>query len=260
MSSPIATPVSSPQPSSEGRRGTSIAEFDEFARGYDAGMSHPLMRLCGRSAEDFLRPKARWLLNQLASWSPSRRAELRLLDLGCGTGTFLAVLRRLGFQGELYGGDVSPKMLAEAARRWPDDAGNCPRWELLTGHTWPYADETFDCVVCCCVLHHVSQDARDDLFREASRVLRPGGQLVVFEHNPWHPLTQLVVRTMRIDRHAVLLSVGEIRKRATRAALIVRCTEYLLFLPPRWKWAERVDRWCRHLPCGGQYVVVAQKT
>ena len=46
---------------------------------------------------------------------------------------------------------------------------------------------------------------RPGLYREVTRLLRPGGRLYVFEHNPWNPVAQWVVRHTPIDRDAVLL-------------------------------------------------------
>ena len=47
------------------------------------------------------------------------------------------------------------------------------------GRELPFADATFDTVVCCTMLHHVpSTAAQDRLLAEAARVLKPGGRLL----------------------------------------------------------------------------------
>jgi hypothetical protein len=92
-----------------------------------------------------------------------------------------------------------------------------------------------------------------------ARVLRPGGLAVVFEHNPYHPATQWVVRTTKIDQNAILLPPREVRTGFCSVGLRDIQKRYLLFFPPRWRWLQPVERWLEKLPLGGQYVIVAVK-
>jgi SAM-dependent methyltransferase len=236
---------------------TSVAEFDAHAAGYDAGMEHPLKRLLGRSAEEYVACKVRWLLRELrrrpSPGAAPRSEPLRLLDFGCGAGTFLRQLRRSGMAAELTGCDVSDAMLHEARARW--DCGPEPRWDVVGDGVLPYAEREFDVVILCCVLHHVPAERRRAIVCEAARVLAPDGRLFVFEHNPWNPLTRWVVRTTAIDRHVSLLTPREVGDDLRAAGLSPVRPSYLLFFPPRWPWCRWFDDrlgWC---PVGGQYVV-----
>jgi ubiquinone/menaquinone biosynthesis C-methylase UbiE len=96
--------------------------------------------------------------------------ETRVLDVGCGTGNYAAVLREAAGC-RVSGVDPSAQML-ERAR----DAAS---WEALlqgSAERLPFADASFDLVMSTDVIHHVRD--RDAYFREAARVLRPGGQIV----------------------------------------------------------------------------------
>jgi len=58
-------------------------EFAPFAEGYDAGMEQPLKRWLGRSAEEYLAVKVRWLVRDLRRRPLGERAEdwpIRVLD------------------------------------------------------------------------------------------------------------------------------------------------------------------------------------
>jgi len=277
-----------------------VAEFDQYAAGYSAGMEHPLKRLAGRSADEFVAVKVRWLLrdlarSRLAAWESSA-SPLRILDYGCGAGTFLKLLDQSGLTCELRGCDPSAAMLAEAAARWVDaadsrkqsrlgipvrrtpDGQECPsygrqtlpahlmtedsapcQFDLVPGGELPYDADSFHVVLVCCVLHHAAPDERVALLREGARVLAPGGRLYLFEHNPWNPITRLVVGGTSMDRNATLLSAAEVRAGLRRIGVHDVKTNYLMFFPPRWSWCRRLEdllEWC---PFGGQYVVTATK-
>lgn len=233
-------------------------EFDEYAQDYNAGMSHPLKCLAGGTAASYIQPKVRWLLRDLDKWSSANcpSAPLRLLDVGCGSGSFLKCLQQNHFSGQLRGCDISESMLAEAARTWGE--GAVPPLDLICNGELPYERQMIDVVIVCAVLHHVSINERAALFAEMARVLRPGGRLYIFEHNPWNPLTQMVVRTTDIDKNAILLTARKCRTLAQKVGMEVLSTDYLLFFPPRWEKLQRIEQSLYWLPMGAQYAVTAQ--
>jgi ubiquinone/menaquinone biosynthesis C-methylase UbiE len=236
------------------------AEFDAYAAGYAAGMEDPLKRLAGGGFDAFIDLKVRWLLRDLAR-RPLRcappAAGPALLDFGCGTGDLLQSLRRHGFGGALHGCDLSAGMLAEAARRWR--LGPPPALTHVGPGDLPFAPASVDLVTVCCVLHHVPPAEHPALLARLARVLRPGGRLVVFEHNPHNPLTRRIVRNAPIDRNAILVTAAQVRAAASAAALAELRTRYILFFPPRFPRLGRAERLLGWLPLGGQYVVAAEK-
>jgi SAM-dependent methyltransferase len=235
------------------------AEFDAYAADYDAGLDCPLRRWLGKDAESFIEVKAAWLLRELARKAALKPAHPppRLLDYGCGAGAMLRVLRRLGFAGTLVGCDVSAQMLKEARRRWRE--GPLPELAQMEDGRAPFRDNDFDLVVLSAVLHHVETPQRARTYADVLRVLKPGGLLYVFEHNPFNPLARWVVRRTPIDRSAVLLTPREVRAGLTSAGAGNTRTAYLMFFPPRLTWLRRLERLLQWLPCGAQYVVVAGK-
>ena len=94
----------------------------------------------------------------------------RVLDVGCGTGNYARALSSLaGWR--MSGLEPSAQMLERARDAAPWDA-------LVQGSAerLPFPANTFDLVMSTDVIHHVVD--RDAYFREALRVLRPGGRIV----------------------------------------------------------------------------------
>jgi len=164
------------------------AEFDKHAATYDGGLDNPIKRLMGNSPDQFIAVKARWLLRREKGL---RDGSLSLLDYGCGAGDLMRVLAELignkGASASFSGCDVSTGMLAEVARRWPGDLGVPPSVAAQDGARTPFADGQFDIATASAVLHHVPVADRPAVYAELGRVLKPGGRLYVFEHNPRNP-------------------------------------------------------------------------
>ena len=96
--------------------------------------------------------------------------DTRVLDVGCGTGNYAAALSE-ATNCRVSGVDPSGQMLERARGAAP--------WESLaqgSAESLPWVDDSFDVVMSTDVIHHVGD--RDAYFREAARLLRPGGHLV----------------------------------------------------------------------------------
>jgi SAM-dependent methyltransferase len=232
-------------------------EFDTYAAGYDGGMGNPLKSLAGAGADDFVAVKLRWLSRRWPDlWT---NAERSILDYGCGTATLLRLMHAAGVRGQLTGTDVSAGMLREAARTWPEGSAP-PNLHTQNGAGTGLPAASFDLAVISAVLHHVPVTERTSVYAELHRLLRPGGRLVVFEHNPWNPVTRLVVARTPIDQDAILLPPPEVAAALAKGGWRDIRTSHLMFLPPRLgvvaTAAERLFGW---LPMGGQYAVTASK-
>ena len=121
-------------------------------------------------------------LASLGCGNPTAVAELHegetVLDLGSGGGIdVLLSARRVGPTGKAYGLDMTDEML-ELARRNQREAG-VENVEFLRGtiEEIPLPDDSVDVIISNCVIN-LSADKRQ-VFREAARVLRPGGRFAV---------------------------------------------------------------------------------
>ena len=229
-----------------------MAEFDEYADGYKAGMEDPIKRAIGDSHERFLRIKLDQIHSDLGESDLEK--PLTYLDFGCGEGAFLSLVSEAHAQWDINGYDISEKMLKQARHRYPE-LSSC-RWH----HDVDSLEEgSFDVVTAICVFHHIPPALWQESMNKIYRLLKPGGSFYIFEHNPFNPLTLLIVKRAEIDRNAVLLSPGKSSGLARRTGFRNVITRFFLFTPPNWSISPRLDQYLTSLPLGGQYMVRAKK-
>jgi SAM-dependent methyltransferase len=223
-------------------------EFDLLAHNYDLMLADPLRSRFARSGEFFHRRKLEILRSQLRATGKSP-ADLSWLDLGCGRGDLL----RLGMTqfASAFGCDVSAASLKYCH-------GITVR-EQKRADLIPFDPHSFDLITAACVYHHVVAPERLRLAQSVRNSLRPGGLFAVFEHNPWNPMTQAIVRRSPIDVNATLLYPSESVALLKEAGFIRISLYYFLLVPEaaeaKLAWMER---WLRRVPFGGQYVVFGE--
>lgn len=232
------------------------AEFDRHAASYDGGLDNPIKRMMGDRADQFIAVKARWLLRREPGL---KTGGLALLDYGCGAGDLMRVLATMDARANFTGCDVSTGMLAEVPRRWPAGFGAPPATAPQDGARTPFASGIFDIVTISAVLHHVPPAERAAVYAELGRVLKPGGRIYVFEHNPRNPLVRYVIARTPIDENAILLDTREVQEGLLGAARYELETAYLMFMPPGLAFLGPIDRALAWLPLGAQYAVAARK-
>ena len=216
-------------------------EFDRFGATYEEAVDSAIA-FAGQEHDFYLEAKARRLVALARRFVGPGRP--RALDVGCGPGSFD---RHVSSAFELYGVDVSPAMVERARATNPG-----VEYAVSEARRLPHEDGRFDLAFAVCVLHHVAAADRLPLAHELRRVVRPGGLVAVFEHNPWNPLTRRVVRACAFDEGVELLPRSELEALLRAAGLDIVGTEYLLFVP--WR-ADPLEHALRRLPLGAQYVV-----
>lgn len=140
---------------------------------------------------------ARSRLLQQASVGP----DDRVLDVGCGTGTFAVLLETVHPGVAFTGLDPDPKALARA-RRKAARAGIAAVFDQGFSRALPYADASFDRVFSSFMFHHVPPDEKLGTLREIRRVLAPGGSLHLLDFgSPDSSARGLRARFLRAHQH-----------------------------------------------------------
>ncbi len=228
------------------------AEFDKFAQEYEQQLAAGL----GASGEEpsfFAEYKIKDIARVLGP--AGQAAPLRVLDFGAGIGNSVPFVRQHLPSAQLTCLDVSQRSLDVAQQRFPGQA----RYLAFDGRRIPCDDASFDIAYAMCVFHHIPESDHVALLADLRRVLRPGGRLFIFEHNPLNPLTRKVVRDCPFDENAHLLRAATLRARLRGAGFATPATQrYRIFFPHGLRGLRPLERLLAWLPLGAQYYVLAR--
>ena len=224
-----------------------MESFDEFAGNYDDLLHDPLRDRFAGGSEFFIRQKCRIVDRRLRQLNGGAR---RVLDAGCGQGTAFAFFER---DTHVFGSDISYPMLRDAVRRGPVT--------VQEPFDLPFADGTFDAVYAFCIYHHIPDEEHVRHLTELRRVVRPGGEVMVFEHNPYNPVTARIFARAPIDQGCHMIKPSRLRSIFRSAGFDDLDQGYLLFVPePLYATFGRLEPALSWLPLGGQYFVAGRKT
>jgi SAM-dependent methyltransferase len=227
-----------------------MTPFDRLSPSYDELLRDPIRdRFTGQEPRFFHRRKAD-LIRRFFRRRGLTTSDGHYLDVGCGKGELLGLLQS-DFE-QAAGCDVSEVMMQQIAgieTRLQSDSSQIP-----------FGDAQFDLVTAVCVYHHVSPASRAPLTREIARVLRPGGVFCIIEHNPYNPVTRLIVSRTPVDADAVLLPASEARRMAAAAGLLPLEQDYFLYFPQAlYRYIGRLEAALTKVPLGGQYAFFSRK-
>ncbi len=105
------------------------------------------------------------------------RPNEEVLDLACGTGEFERRVAATVPRARLVGVDLAPAMVERARAKFRGQPSI--QFEQADVHALPFENNAFDVAVCANTFHYFTHPRR--VLREARRVLRPGGRLVLLD-------------------------------------------------------------------------------
>jgi SAM-dependent methyltransferase len=229
--------------------------FDQVARDYEKIHNRSLPP--GVHSADFICQRAasviRWICEGCAG------KEFCYLDFGCGNGRMLKTLlesdavKPLVEHGRLrlFGFDTSAESINEAQNLMGDD-----RVCLVSDLNHLPKDVRFDFVISCHVFHHIPPAERAETVACLASWMKPSSRLVIWEHNPFNPITRLLVKTCPFDGDARLLTLNTTKTLFGKNSFRYREHAYVNVFPPRWLRLNAVsatEAKLAGLPIGAQY-------
>ena len=231
---------------------TDPGTFNSYARNYDK-IVEAAISASGESVEFFAELKGTLARNAIAPQVPSS-----MLDFGCGIGNTVRLLAQAFPEAVVTGVDPSQESIEVARERSSTDARRC-RFVVQEKTRLPFPDESFDVGFASNVFHHIPRRDHPSWIRELRRVIRPGGIILLFEHNPFNPLTRRSVRLCEFDKGVELLRPSYTRDLLRGGGFVPEPPHYY-FIFPRFLSALRpLERLVSSLPLGAQYFVRAQR-
>lgn len=216
-------------------------EFDQYAEQYDQVMRNSIPD--GLNEDGYF---AEYKIALMAARLGEKKPE-RILDFGCGAGRSLNHLDKYFPQAELWGYDVSPASLEVASRR-ASRAKLFLDWNAVI-------DIRFDVIIAANVFHHIPPSQRQLALSQCRNALAAGGQMFLFEHNPYNPATRWIFERCPFDADAEMLDLKTALTLSGKAGFRSKQHGYTLFFPRPLAFLRVLEPWLSRLPLGAQYYV-----
>lgn len=173
-------------------------------------------------------------------------AGRRLLDIGCGMGTFTIEAARRGARA--LGVDFAPAALTTAVHVARAEGADGARFVRADAARLPVADASMDVVLAADVTEHLDDDTLARILAECERVLRSGGVLVIYTPEQSHIFERLRERgALAPDpSHIGVRSAEQLAHAAESAGLAVETVRHLPSHVPVWNLLERA--FAAHVP------------
>jgi len=106
----------------------------------------------------------------------------KVLELGCGIGTFTSLIIPYVNEGEILAIDISDKSIEIANKTY---SSSNTKFLAVDATTYDFKDKTFDVIVLPDVLEHIPIELHDELFNKLQSVLKENGFIFIHIPNPY---------------------------------------------------------------------------
>jgi cyclopropane fatty-acyl-phospholipid synthase-like methyltransferase len=217
------------------------SEFDQHAAQYDQVLADAIP--LGLNEDSYFSEyKISLMANRLTGKNPAR-----ILDFGCGAGRSLTYIEKYFPHAEVWGYDVSLTSLEIAAERSP-----CTNvfadWNAIS-------DIRFDAIIATNVFHHIPPEQRKQALQRCRVALNDTGEMFIFEHNPYNPVTRWIFERCPFDANAEMISLKNAKNLIEASGFSVQSCGYTLFFPRPLSFLRPLESWIKFLPLGAQYYI-----
>jgi len=224
--------------------------FDNIADSYDEELKKSLGIFGNKNVSMFAKYKIKILKSKLS------QVPTNILEFGCGTGRNCIFIKNIFPNSNIFGCDISEKSL-EIARK----INLTIHYNMITN---PFDlskayKEPFDCIFISNVFHHIPINEHQFWLDALYGILSNKGFIIIFEHNPYNPITKYIFNTSKIDKDATMLNPSYCCSLLKKANFIDLRRDYTLFFLWRNGFFETIERILSWLPLGTQYYVIGRK-
>ena len=187
-----------------------------------------------------------------------------ILDIGCGSGVFAEYVSRTGAQ--VYGVDLNQESIGFAQRTFCMD-----NLQFLCQpiHKIGLPDQSVDKILMLEVVEHLAPEYAEQVWREAVRLLRVGGRLLVTTPNyrSAYPIIEWLMDCLHLvpslnEQHIIRTTMSYLKKSGLSCHLKLGPKGYYSYVAPfvaplSWWLAEQIACWELRLPLPGGMEVYA---
>jgi len=174
----------SPEIDTDGYPSYYVQNFHHQSNGYLSDMSANLydlqVEILFGGAADVMRRRILAPLKQgLKAFDSVSPKQVRILDVACGTGRTLKLIRAALPQASLFGTDLSPAYLRKANELLSQIPGELSQLLQANAEELPYLDNYFHAVTSVFLFHELPAIARQSIIEQCFRVTKPGGVFII---------------------------------------------------------------------------------
>jgi SAM-dependent methyltransferase len=222
-------------------------DFDKHADEYDKILAEDL-DFFGEENNYFAEYKVK-IVKDTLGFEPKN-----ILEYGCGIGRNLKFFSQYFPSAKITGCDISARSLELAKKENPS-----ADFFLIDEQNVSARGGQYDLIFISCVFHHIAPELRKGAITNIYNLLKQSGAAYIFEHNPYNPVTQKIVKDCVWDTDAILLKAKESVGLMEHAGLKITEKKYTLFFPAFLKAFRFMEKFLSFIPMGGQYYVKGVK-
>lgn len=223
--------------------------FDPFANNY-RDIHNENIKSTGADSDYFAEYKMLELQKHVKDY------QFIFLDFGCGDGQIYVFFKKYFPNATYIGLDISKESIEQASLKFPE-----ANFKVYDGSDIANEINKVDVAFISCVLHHINHDLHHEILKGIYNVLNENGKLVIFEHNPFNPVTVKIVNECVFDEDAVLLKHYYLKKLLEKVGFNSTNIFFTLFFPRHkiFRFLLPLEKFLSSLPLGGQYYSVSKK-
>ena len=223
--------------------------FDKFTKNYNEILNKSI-EVTGCNTSDLINAK----LLKLRDINPSLiNKTINFLDYGCGTGNLCENFHYYFPKAHFFGVDISSEMVNEARKKYHS------RGTFYEINSLEWKNKSYDLIFSAGVFHHILPQFQSDIIKKLSNLMSDSGRLIIWEHNPFNPVTRKIVKECPFDKDAILISPKKIKNLLIQNSLYSVKIIYTSFFPKYLNFLFYLERYLEHFPLGAQYVVIGNK-